>query len=298
MKIMVFGAGAIGSLFGSFLAKNHEVVLFGRDSHVAAIKENGLEIFGKTKMKTDIRAESSLKNVDFSPDLVLLTVKSYDTESAIKQALDVFNDNTVVLSLQNGLGNIDVLKKYVDNGKIIAGITTHGAFFSKPGVVEHTGFGETVIGKLDSDDSFVRVIVDLFNNSGIVTSFSSNIVEDIWIKAIVNSSINPLTVAFQCKNGYLLDNPVLKGIVKRVCYESTCIANAQGLNLSSKAMFDKTVDVIQKTSENHSSMFQSFIKGNRTEIDAINGRLVEIGKAFKVDTLLNQSLCLLVESKI
>jgi len=298
MKILVFGAGAIGSLFGSFLARDHDVVLFGRASHMDAIKKNGLEIFGKTKMKADIRAESSLKDVDFIPDLILLTVKSYDTESAIKQALNVFGDNTVVLSLQNGLGNIDVMKKSVDCSKIFAGITTYGAFFSKPGIIEHTGFGETVIGKLDGDDSYVRVIVDLFNNSGIATSFSSNIVEDIWIKAIVNSSINPLTVVFQCKNGYLLDNPILKGIVKRVCYESTCIANAQGLNLSSKKMFDKTVDVIQKTSENYSSMFQSFVKDNRTEIDAINGRLVEIGKVFKVDTLLNQSLCFLVEAKI
>ena len=138
----------------------------------------------------------------------------------------------------------------------------------------------------------------MFNNSGIDTSFSSNIVTDIWVKAIVNSSINPLTAVFQCKNGYLLDNLVLKGIVERVCYESTCIANAQGLNLSSKEMFDKTVDVIKKTSDNYSSMLQSLIKDNRTEIDAINGRLIEIGKAFKVDTLLNQSLCLLIDSKI
>ena len=146
MKIMVFGAGAIGSLFGSFLAKDHEVVLFARASHVDAIKKNGLEIFGKTKMKLDIRAESSLKDIDFIPDLILLTVKSYDTETAIKQALDVFGDNTVVLSLQNGLGNIDVLKKYVDCEKIFAGVTTHGAFFSKPGVVEHTEIGDTVFG--------------------------------------------------------------------------------------------------------------------------------------------------------
>ena len=85
--------------------------------------------------------------------------------------MNVFGDNTVVLSLQNGLGNVDVLKKYVDCSKIFAGITTYGAFFSKPGVVEHTGFGETVIAKLDGDDNFVRVIVDLFNDSGIVTDF-------------------------------------------------------------------------------------------------------------------------------
>ena len=214
MRIVVFGAGAIGSLFGGFLSKNNNVVLIGRSSHVKAIQKNGLEITGKTKLKVNICAESSLKNIDFSPDLLIITVKSYDTENAIKQAKKIVNKNTVVLSLQNGLDNIDVLKRYIDCKQIIAGITTHGVFFSRSGVVKHTGLGDTLIGELDGKISNrVKKIVKEFQRAEINIRLSKKIMEEIWFKAVVNSSINPLTAIFQCKNGYLLKNPVLKGVV-------------------------------------------------------------------------------------
>jgi 2-dehydropantoate 2-reductase len=297
MKIMVFGAGAIGSLFGAFLSKNHDVILIGRPSHAKAIQKNGLEIIGKTRLNVKPRAESSVKNIDFSPDLLIITVKSYDTEVAIKQAKKIIDEKTIVMSLQNGLDNIDVLKKYVDCKKIIAGITTHGVFFSKPGVIEHTGFGDTTIGELDGKTSVrVKNIVKELNRSGIKTDLSKNITEDIWVKAVVNSSINPLTTIFQCKNGYLLENPVLHGIVEKVCYESCMVGKNIGLSFSYREILDKTVDVINKTSNNHSSMLQSVKNRKKTEIESINGKIVEIGGRYGVDVFLNKCLVFLVNA--
>ena len=117
-----------------------------------------------------------------------------------------------------------------------------------------------------------------------------NIIEEIWIKGIINSSINPLTTFFQCKNGYLLTNLILENLIEKICEESTNIANAQGVNLSYSKMISKTKEVIRNTSENYSSMLQSYNKGKKTEIESINGKLIDIGKKQDIDTSLNEML--------
>jgi 2-dehydropantoate 2-reductase len=118
------------------------------------------------------------------------------------------------------------------------------------------------------------------------------------MKAIINSSINPLTTIFHCKNGYILRNPILEEIVKRICEESTSVANSQGINLSSQRMIDRTVAVIQKTAENYSSMLQSLNQGKQTEIDSINGKIIEMGVAKHIDTPLNEILVSIVKSLV
>ena len=291
MNIVVFGAGAIGSLFGALISKKHNVTLIGISPHVNTIQKNKLRITGKTQINIKISAEKSTEEISKTPDLLLLTVKSYDTEIAIKQAKKIIGKDTVILSLQNGLDNIERIKKHVDSKKIIAGTTTHGVLFSKPGYIEHTGIGDTIIGELNSKKTYrIKNIIKAFNQAGIPCLLSSNILKEIWIKAIINSSINPLTTLFLCRNGYLLKNPMLKNIAEKVCEESTNAANTQGLNLSNKKMFDKTIKVIKKTSENYSSMLQSFKNCKKTEIDSINGKLVSIGKKQGVDMLLNEVL--------
>jgi 2-dehydropantoate 2-reductase len=296
MNIVIFGAGSIGSLFGALLSKNNNVTLLGRKNHVNAIKKNGLTIKGITKLNVTIEATDSVEKVKVSPDLLILTVKSYDTENAIKQACNMISENTTVLTLQNGLDNVDSIKKYLEPEKIIAGVTTHGAFFSKPGEIQHTGKGTTVLGELnDKKTELLDKTSSLFNQAGIKTITSQKIIKDIWSKAIVNSCINPLTTFFQCKNGYLLENPILEHLVKRICEESINIANTQKLDFSYNEIINHTRDVIINTSENYSSMLQSYKKGKRTEIDSINGKLVEIGKNNCVDVSLNEMLVYLIK---
>lgn len=297
MNIIIFGAGAIGSLLGALLSKNNNVLLIGRKDHISAIKKFGLIIKGKTNLSVNINVETSLNDVTFFPDVLLLTVKSYDTESAILQVKKIVNNNTTVLSLQNGLDNIDKIQKYLPLKLLIAGVTTHSAFFSKPGLISHTGIGSTVIGELNGQKTErIRNIVNLFNNAGIDTVISYNIVKEIWIKAVINSCINPLTAIFQCKNGYLLENPILEKLVEMICKESTSIAYADGVNLSFDDMIKKTRNVIKNTSENYSSMLQSFRKGSRTEIDSINGRFVNVGKKHNIYPSLNEMLIYSVKS--
>jgi len=296
MNIVIFGAGAIGSLFGALLSKNNNVTLVARKNHVNAIKKYGLSIKGITKLNLKIEVTDSVVNVEVSPDLLILTVKSYDTDTAIKQASSIIKENTQVLSLQNGLDNIDKIKKYVYPEKILAGVTTHGAFFSKPGEIQHTGKGTTVIGELSGKKTEqLDEISNLFNQAKIKTITSQAIIKDIWSKAIINSCINSLTTFFQCKNGYLIENPILEHLVEMICEESINIANTQKLNFSYNEMINHTRDVIINTSENYSSMLQSYKKYKKTEIGSINGKLVKIGKNNGVDVSLNEMLVYLIK---
>jgi len=297
MNIVIVGAGAIGSLFGALLAKNNTVVLVGRAPHITAIKHNGLNINGKTHLHVTLSAVESVKDVPISPNLILLTVKSYDTETAIKQTLPLIRDETVVVSLQNGLDNIEKIEHFVDKDRIVAGVTTHGAIFSNPGVIRHTGKGKTFLGQLDNTRSKrLEDIISLFNEAGIETQLSADVVKEIWAKAIINSSINPLTAFFNCKNGYLLENPLLQKIVEAISAESTNIAQAEGINLTAPDMIQRTKEVIRDTARNYSSMLQSVQQGKKTEIDSMNGKLVTIGKQHRIDTTLNKILVELVTS--
>jgi len=295
MNIIIFGAGAIGSLLGAFLSKKNDVLLIGRKSHILSIKKNDLVIQGKTNLKIKIKAMEKVGDLKLKPDLLILTVKSYDTESAILQAKKIIDEDTIVLSLQNGLDNIDRIKQYISYENIIAGVTTHGAFFPEPGIIKHTGKGITILGELNGKKTERIVnIVKCFNESGIETIFSKDIIKEIWFKAIINSSINPLTAIFKCKNSYLLENPILENLVEKICIESTNVANSEGVNLSHQSMIKKTKLVIRNTSENYSSMFQSLKKGKKTEIDFINGKIVDIGKRNNIKTPLNQVLIFLI----
>ncbi|MBN2066025.1 MAG: 2-dehydropantoate 2-reductase [Candidatus Thermoplasmatota archaeon] len=299
MNIVVMGSGAIGSLFGALLSTKHTVTLIGRHDHVHAIKTDGLRIHGKTEVVVRPSVAKSIKEVYPLIDLLLFTVKSYDTLIASRQLALHIDEQTPILSLQNGLGNVEKISRFIPQRQILAGVTTHGSIFPKPGTIYHTGFGDTTIGEIHGKTTGrVQQICDTFNEVGITTTISKNIVAALWEKSIINSSINPLTAFFQCKNGSLLQNPLLESIVERVCEESTAIAQTNGFPPSSQNMVQKTKQVICETAHNQSSMLQSIQKGKRTEIDAINGKLVEVGKKHHVETTLNELLLYLVKSRV
>jgi 2-dehydropantoate 2-reductase len=297
MNIVIVGAGAIGSLYGGLLAKKNKVVLVGRAPHITTIQKKGLTIKGKTRLSIKVPSVESTKNISCIPDLILLTVKSYDTEAASKQILPIMADQTMVISLQNGLDNIEKIEQIIEKNHILAGVSTDGAILSKPGEITHTGEGTTILGELNGHQSKrLKTLVHIFNETGIKTQISDDIVKEIWIKAIINSSINPLTAFFGCKNGYLLENPLLEKIVERVCAESTLIASSERIPISFLETIKKTKEVIQDTAQNYSSMLQSIQQGKKTEIDSINGTLMRVGTNNNIDTTLNRVLTELLTS--
>jgi 2-dehydropantoate 2-reductase len=297
MNIVVVGSGAIGSLFGALLAKQNTVILVGRAPHITTIQQRGLLIKGKTHLTLKVPAVESIREITVPVDLILLTVKAYDTEAACSQLGPLIQEKTMVVSLQNGLENIQKMEQTIEKKHLLAGVTTQGALFQEPGVITHSGKGKTILGELDGKTSErLEALVQVFNQAGIETQISTNIEEEIWRKAIINSSINPLTGFLGCKNGYLLDNPLLEKTVEAVCKESCEIATAHGIRVSPGEMIEKTKEVIRDTAQNYSSMLQSILQRKRTEIDSINGALLRIGMQHRKDVSLNRILYDLISS--
>ena len=139
---------------------------------------------------------------------------------------------------------------------------------------------------------------DVVSSNGIIgeAGHGDNIIRELWVKAVINSSINPITAFFQCKNGYLLQNAILENIVEQVCEESTCIALKTGMSVNNDEMIRRTKEVIRETAENYSSMTQSIQQGKRTEIDSINGYMMTAGKHQGIRTPLNSMLVDLIYS--
>jgi len=300
MRILIFGAGSIGSLFGGLLSRKYDVTLFGRKKHMDEIKKNGLKITGKTNRvfypKTGTKRGGKY-------DLIILTVKAYDTKKSMNTLKSIIDSNTVILSLQNGLGNEEIIANSLKNrvfssGNIgvLRGITNHGVIFVKPGEIRHSGIGETVIGEIDGKKTErIKKICSMFNSVGIKTRISNDIKKDVWAKTIVNSAINPITAITGLKNGYLLKIPMLTGFMGQVCLEGVRVANKSGVFFDSD-VFEETKKTASLTAENRSSMLQDIESGKKTEIDFINGAIAKIGKRHGIETPLNNMLTCMVKA--
>ncbi len=296
MRILVFGAGSIGSLIGGILSKRYDVTLLGRKKHMDEMKKNGLKITGKTN---NVFYPKTATKISGKYDLIILTVKAYDTEKSIRTLKPVLGRTTVILSLQNGLGNEEIIANTIGFSKgnkgVLRGITNHGVIFVKPGEIHHSGMGETVIGEIDGKKTErIKKICSMFNNAGIKTRISKNIKKDVWAKTIVNSAINPVTAVTGLKNGYLLKIPELKRLMGQICLEDMRVANKSGVFFDSD-VFEETKKTASLTAENKSSMLQDIESGKKTEIDFINGAIAKTGKRHGIDTPINNTLTVLVK---
>jgi 2-dehydropantoate 2-reductase len=296
MRVVVLGAGALGSLVGGLLASRHEVVLVGRKAHVAAIKEGGLAISGATRRRVRPDAVESPAGLA-APDLLLVTVKAYDTEAALSGARRLIGPNTVVLSLQNGITTLDVLRKVVPRGRLVAGWTSHGAWMAGPGSVTHAGAGDLAVGELDGGStSRIRALAEAFTSAGLVAKVSTDIERELWLKGLVNCAINPLTALARCENGRIAADPGLSRVARAICGEGAAVARAMGFAITESEAHRRVVRVAWQTARNRSSMLRDVESGKVTEIDYLNGAVAELASAHGLRAPLNESLTAIVRA--
>lgn len=274
MRFLIFGAGAMGSLVGGLLSQRHETVLVGRREHVVAIRKQGLRIRGETELVAHPEATETLGR-NGNLDVVILAVKAYDTLPAV-EALEPLWDRSLFLSLQNGLGNEEVLAAHAS--RVLGGVTTQGVTFVKPGEVYHAGAGETLIGPFEgASPEDADEVVAAFNESGLPSHLSENIRSELWLKAIVNACINPLTALLRVPNGYVLETASTREVVRAIIEEGVHVASRLGPNLDEGLVYDRVASVVRGTATNRSSMLQDLERGRRTEIEAINGAIARLG---------------------
>jgi len=272
MQVVVFGAGSLGSLLGGLLAQIHEVILVGRDPHVSAVREHGLTIEGKKQVMATPEATTAIPAGLTDVDLALVAVKSYDTEAAA-QALQSC-DPEIVLSVQNGLGNEQTLAESLQ-APVLAGTCTYGALLTSPGVVRCTGIGEVTLGPRDGGHSAVADQAGAaFEAADIETIITADMPRRLWEKLAVNAGINATTALARIENGGLDTGPA-GSVAETAARETARAARTNGVDLTDEAAVSAVRSVARATADNESSMYQDIQQSRRTEVDAINGAVVE-----------------------
>lgn len=287
MRICIFGAGALGSALGGLLAKRNDVTLIGRKEHMRAIRRSGLVLTGDARRVVRLTALEDV--VSARPaDLLLITTKAYDTLEAVDECRGWAAKETAVLTLQNGLGNLEAIRRWKGE-KAFGGTTTLGASLLSPGKVRISGFGKTSIGA-DADREGAARIAEVFRASGLVASTVDDVRSEIWAKAVISSCINPLTAILRVRNGMLLESTWISKLMDGVLEECLAVATQEGVSLSKTKIRARVRAVLRDTAGNQSSMLQDILKGRRTEIGRINGAFIEYGRAHRVATPLNGML--------
>ena len=299
MKIVVLGAGALGCALGSVLTEGgHEVWLVNRgQEHVDAmnrhglkVRENGVDRFVK------VHAASTCTGVDLTSgaiELIIVLVKSFHTKEAIESAKHILSRDTLVLSLQNGLGHEDILSEIVGEERVLAGKTYAGGVLLGAGhIISGTKAKETHIGELNgSKSSRVNRIAEVFNQAGLITYVSENIMGTIWDKLLVNVATGALSGITRLPYGELYRLTEVETCAIAAVAEAMAVAKVKGIKLS---VTDPKQPWVKAASglpyEFKASMLQSLEKRSITEIDFVNGAVVRMGGLLGVPTPVNQTL--------
>ena len=220
-------------------------------------------------------------------------MKAYDTKSVATSYRGKIDSNATILSLQNGLGNLEILQKYL-NRPTLGGSTTEGALSTDPGRVLHTGKGSTIIGGPKSGMSKLGAdIKRTFNEAGFRTAIDSNISGVLWTKTIINAAINPLTALTRMSNGALSKNSSMIEIGSETILEGMNVSRAEQVKLvgDPRKLWRK---ILRSTRGNKSSMLQDIERGKMTEIRQLNGAIVGHAKKAGVRVPFNETLTKLV----
>lgn len=293
MKIAIVGPGAIGTLFGLFLKKAKEDVFFldHNQKRAQRLKRDGIKIEGVSGThRTDVNATANAKEIG-PADLVVVCVKSYDTEDAMKDAKPLIDDRTMVMTLQNGVGNVQIIEEMVGEDRVIGGVTNQGANVKDWGHVIHAGRADTVIGKRDGRVlGPIRDVAKTLNRAGFQTKVSRDIDSIIWSKLIINVGINALTAITRLNNGRLIEYDGTRAIMKRLVAEAVKVAKRKRIKLIYDDPIQKVEFVCKATAKNVSSMLQDVRKKRKTEIDFINGAIVRQGSSYNIPTPANDQI--------
>ena len=300
MKIAIVGTGAMGSLFAyCFCRSGYSPWLLDTcQESVDTIKKDGLKVEGVTGTHHIFSHKITTKPEEIGVvDLIIIFVKAYDTKKAMRGAVSLMGDRTVVLTLQNGLNNLEKIAGIVGKNRTIGGITAHGATRFSPGHIRHAGIGETIIGSLKGEEiKELGKIKNVLDSSGIKTSITDDVEGIVWSKLIVNAAINPLTALTQLKNGEIIEHSELLDVQLRVVEEACAVARAKGVAIHYLNPLEKVKDVCKTTASNKSSMLQDILSGKKTEIDYINGAIVFEGGKHNISTPYNDILTRLVKA--
>ena len=305
VSVAVLGAGALGSLYGGALAQAgcRVTLITRRKEHLEAVNKNGLHVAGPGRagsngpycgdIVTGIRAVRDIESAP-APDLLLLTVKSHGTKKAVEQAAQHIPSHCLVLTLQNGVGNIEIIRRHVPQARILAGVSYRGASYVAPGSIKHTGKADTVIGSLLDGQPHADNVRALFERVGLPCAVTRNIHGLIWTKLLVNIAINPLAALSRLSNGELALHAESTSMMRDILAEGVAVAVAKGIRLEVEDPLEHALKIATATGPNKASMLQDVMSGRRTEIESMNGAIVTEGQELGVPTPVNAMIASMI----
>jgi 2-dehydropantoate 2-reductase len=296
-EILMVGAGAVGGFFGARLAMHNPNVSFLlRPNTLAAVKQQGLTIRSadgtftvRPQVASDVRRLPR-------PELIVLGVKAHDLDEVLNQIEPVLTEKTVILTLQNGIDTEDRLRARIQRDCVVGGVAYIYSRIAEPGVIEHYKKGAVAIGELMGNESErLLAIRDLFTSAGIPCHLSKDIRRTKWEKMCWNCVFNPITVLIDDHVAKALDHPEMMGVIRQIVGEVAAVSAAMKVPLPLD-MPERVVKATQEIRDIHTSMYDDWKAGRRTEIDYLNGFIVRKGRDLGIPTPVNEALTAMIKT--
>ena len=293
-NLLIVGTGALATLFAAKLSSaGVNITMLGSwDESITALNKNGTQLVDAEGNKNayPVNVVPKCENARYA----IVLVKSWQTERVARQLAKCLSSDGLVLTLQNGLGNGDILADILGTERVAQGVTVVGASLLEPGIVKMSGDAKVSV----ETHPRLGIINAFLTEAGFNLESVPNVQSLIWSKLVINAAINPLTALFDIPNGDLLKNPKAKAMMAQLARETASVAEAQNIPLSFDGPVAAVEDVAEKTSSNISSMLQDLWRGAPTEIDAICGAITRAGEEFNIPTPLNIICWKLVQEKV
>lgn len=301
-RIAVMGAGALGCYFGGMFARaGAPVTLIGRPQHVEAIARAGL-FFDSIHFREQIPVSASTNaSAVRDAEIVLLCVKTVDTEEAAKSLAPHLRRGSVLVSLQNGVDNVERIRSATGIEAIPASVYV-AAEMTAPGCVKHTARGDLVIGDLsglhrtgEPRGRQLQRLATLFGRAGISCTVSGNIAGELWTKLIMNCAYNAISALSRSRYGRMVRSPWTRELMRQVIEEVVAVGRAAGVQFPSINLVEAGLNLAETMPNAISSTAQDLARGKRTEIDSLNGYVARRGAELGITTPVNQTLHALVK---
>lgn len=300
MLVYIAGSGAMGSTIGYHIQKNtdNEVILLDYwQDHIDNINNKGLELSGEITDIIDIKAMKP-ENATEKAGLIIVMTKSMKLREMMKSISHLIAEDTQILCLLNGMGHETILKDFVNLSKINMGVTVWAAEINGPGLIEVSNIGSIDVQNIGDNEEEGKKLADLLEEAKLNAKYDTNVMHAIWRKVMVNGTMNPISAIFECKIGEFFKTETHKDIVDLLIDEFVEVGNAEGVNLDKKEMLDYIYETSQSAKDHYPSMYQDLIKNNKvTEIDFINGAVVNKAKDLGIETPYNKLITQLVHLK-
>jgi 2-dehydropantoate 2-reductase len=284
-RFAVVGAGAVGCYFGGMLARaGIPVTLIGRASHVEAMRERGLRLDTQTFDETVAVEASTETSAVAGADVVLFCVKSTDSDRTAREIAPWLGANTVVVSLQNGVENAEIVRRVLPQ-RVIPAVVYVATEMAGPAHLKHHGRGELAIGTAPESAD----IVDAFARAGVPVQISDNVMGALWGKLIVNCAYNAMSAIAQKTYGKLVEVDGIPELMQAVVDECLAVARADGISVPGDS-HEAVRRIAHSMANQYSSTAQDVARGKPNEIDYLNGYVVRRGQAHGLPTPINRTL--------